>query len=248
MHPRDKILVALDVPELDKALQSVAELAPHVGGFKVGLELLTNEGAPRVVKAVQEKGGKVFFDGKFKDIPNTVAAASRAVAAMGVRMFNVHALGGLEMMRAAAKASAEGAAAAGVDKPISLAVTILTSMDVAALNQIGFNDVREQGDIQKVVVSLARLAKEAGLDGVVASPKEIVAIREACGPDFLIVTPGVRPAWAAAGDQKRVMTPHDAVVAGADFMVIGRPILKPPAEVGSPVDAVNKIIEEIKGA
>lgn len=248
MHPKDKILVALDVPELEKALRSVSQLAPYVGGFKVGLELLTSEGAPRVVKAVQEKGGKVFFDGKFKDIPNTVAAASRAVGAMGVRMFNVHALGGLEMMRAAATAAAEGAASAGVDRPISLAVTILTSMDVATLDQIGFKDVRGQGDIQNIVVSLARLAKEAGIDGVVASPKEITAIREACGTDFLIVTPGVRPAWAATGDQKRVMTPHDAVAAGADFMVIGRPILKPPAEVGSPVDAAKRIVEEIKGA
>lgn len=236
-------------------------LAPYVGYFKVGLELLTAEGAPQVVKAIQKVGGKIFYDGKFKDIPNTIAGAVRAVTRLDVQIFNVHCLGGPEMMKTARKTAEEEAALrggmGGVPRPLVLGVTILTSLDYDDLVEmrlapkLNIADAEELKQIQtdfikKLVQNLAYLAQEADLDGVVASPQEIQAIREYCQPEFLVVTPGVRPAWAAVGDQKRVMTPGEAIKAGADYLVIGKPITKPPPEIGSPVDAANKIAEEIE--
>ncbi len=245
MNLKDRIIVALDVPTLNEAEGLAGELGPKVGALKVGLELLTAEGAPRVVSALA-KYGRIFFDAKFKDIPNTVAGASRAVTRLGVWMFNVHCMGGLEMMKAAKLASVEEAKKLNITPPLVIGVTILTSMDVKTLNDIGLQGIKNADDLKKQVVRLALLAKDAGLDGVVASPQEIIDIRAACGKDFLIVTPGVRPTWAAKGDQKRVATPREAVENGAVFLVIGRPVTNPPKEVGTPADAVEKILDEIK--
>lgn len=245
MTAKNKILVALDVPTVDAATTLVRQLAPYVGGFKVGLELMTHVGAPQIVDAVRDAGGMLFYDGKFHDIPNTVAGAVKGTVRPGVGMLNVHCLGGPLMMRAAKEAAVAAAAAQKIPTPIVLGVTVLTSMDVAQLQAIGMSQVREGRDVVILVGHLALEAQKAGLDGVVASPHEAEMIRDLCGKDFIIVTPGVRPIWAAAGDQKRVMTPRDAIDAGADYVVIGRPITQPPKEIGLPVDAAKKINEEL---
>jgi len=261
MEAKDRIIVALDVDSLEKAVSLAKTLAPYVGCFKVGLELLTTEGAPQVVKAIKKVGGKIFYDGKFKDIPNTIAGAVRAVTRLDIQMFNVHCLGGPEMMRIARKTAQEEAALrggiGGIPRPLVLGVTILTSLDYKDLAEMELMEKLNIADpeeaktikadrIKQLVRNLAWLAQESGLDGVIASPQEIEAIREYCQPEFLVVTPGVRPAWAAVGDQKRVMTPGEAIKAGADYLVIGRPITKPSPEIGSPVDAAKKIAEEIE--
>jgi len=255
MEVKDRIIVALDVDSLDKAKSLVESLASYVGCFKIGLELLTAVGAPKVVKFVHSLGGQVFVDGKFNDIPNTVAGVSKVVAKMGVKMFNVHCLGGSAMMKAAKHAVEE--VCGNEKRPVILGVTLLTSLDHKDLAEMGIYDELniadpeekkqiEQDRIERLAVRhLAWLAQECGLDGVIASPKEIEAIRNYCQPGFLVVTPGVRPLWAAAGDQKRTMTPAEAVKAGATALVIGRPITKPPAEIGTPADAAKKIAEEI---
>lgn len=245
MRPADRIFVALDVSNLPAAETLAEQLAPHIGGFKIGLELLTAVGAPAIMERLRTHGRPIFFDGKFKDIPNTVAGASKAVAQLGVAMFNVHALGGVPMMQAAVAAASEGAKTAGCPRPKVLAVTILTSFTPEILAAVGFEHVRTPDDLQRLVVVLAKRAHEAGCDGVVASPHEIAAIRAACGKDFLIVTPGVRPTWAAVGDQKRVMTPREAIAAGADYIVIGRPITNPPKEIGDSTAAAQRISEEL---
>lgn len=247
MQVAERILVALDVPTLKQAEVLVDRLGPSVGGFKVGLELLTSAGAPAVVQQLRGSGRPLFFDGKFKDIPNTVAGAAKAVAQLGVAMFNVHALGGVPMMQAAVRAAEEGAAAAGWSRPKVLAVTVLTSLTPELLGAVGFEGIRTGDALQQLVVLLARRAQEAGCDGVVASPQEIGAIRRACGKNLLIVTPGVRPAWATTGDQQRFTTPREAVAAGADYLVIGRPITAPPPEVGDPVTAAQRIAKELAG-
>ena len=205
------VFVALDVPDESSALDLSRRLQPHVGGFKIGLELFTSCG-PRVVEAVGAPD--VFLDLKFHDIPNTVAGCSRAAAKMGVKIFNVHCLGGSTMMRAAADAAREENSAAKI-----IGVTILTTHDAADLRELGLSETPDAG-----VLRLAELAQKSGLDGVVCSPLEIEKIRAACGDDFLIVTPGVRPANAELGDQKRVLTPQAALDAGADWLVVGRPI------------------------
>jgi len=209
---QNPVFAALDVPDLPKSLAIARAVASHIGGLKVGLEFLTALG-PGAVKDVASLGLPVFADTKFHDIPNTVAGASRAIAALGVAMFNVHASGGVAMMRAAKEA------AASADPKVKvIAVTVLTSMDDSDLAAVGQPAAADQ------VVRLARLAQSAGLDGVVCSPQEIAAVRAACGPKFLIVTPGIRPAGAELADQRRVATPEMALKAGADVLVIGRPI------------------------
>jgi orotidine-5'-phosphate decarboxylase len=230
---RQKIIFALDVETLDEAERWADRLAAHVGMFKVGKQLFTACG-PAVVRAIREAGGAVFLDLKYHDIPNTVAMASLEAARLGTRLFNLHALGGREMMAQAAAALKKECP--GPDRPRLLAVTILTSSTEATLCEVGIDL-----PVPEMVVRLARLAKEAGIDGVVASPLEVGLIREACGPDFLIVTPGVRPTFAAANDQKRIMTPAEAVRAGADYLVIGRPIAAAP----DPVAAAQAIVDEI---
>lgn len=230
---RKKIIFALDVHGLDDIDRWAEALAGKVGMFKVGKELFTSRG-PAAVKAVQRHGGQVFLDLKYHDIPNTVASAMLEAARLGVQLANLHALGGAEMMETAVAAVQKEFNAA--ERPRLLAVTILTSSTALTLQQVGI-----EHSVQDMVVRLARLAKASGMDGVVASPLEIGLIREACGPDFLIVTPGVRPTFAAADDQKRIMTPAEAVSSGADYLVIGRPI----AKAADPVQAAECIAAEI---
>ncbi len=215
----DQIIVALDVPTREEALSIVEELGAKVGAYKIGMQLY-NACGPEILQAVKERNGRVFLDLKFHDIPNTVASAARVAANLDVFMFNVHASGGSAMMKAAAKALQEEAAKQGKKRPLLIAVTVLTSMSEEELqDEIGVSRA-----MAEQVAALAKLTKESGLDGVVASPREIKIIREVCGEDFLIVTPGIRPADAAADDQKRIKTPRDAVGDGADYLVIGRPI------------------------
>ncbi len=228
-----KIIFALDVKGVDEIDRWAGLLSAKVGMFKVGKELFTSCG-PEAVKTVQRHGGQVFLDLKYHDIPNTVAQAMVAAAGLGVQLANLHALGGAEMMETAASAVRKGFSDA--ERPRLLAVTILTSSTAETLRQVGIEHA-----VPDMVVRLARLAQQSGMDGVVASPLEIGLIREACGPDFLIVTPGVRPSFAAVDDQKRIMTPSDAVQAGADYLVIGRPI----AKAADPADAARLIADEI---
>jgi orotidine-5'-phosphate decarboxylase len=229
---RSKILFALDVNGLEEIDRFAGLLSGKVGMFKVGKELFTSCG-PEAVRTAQRHGGQVFLDLKYHDIPNTVAKAILEAARLGVQLANLHALGGAEMMESAATAVRKEF---GDDRPRLLAVTILTSSTAETLRGVGIDH-----PVQEMVVRLARLAQNAGMDGVVASPLEIGLIRAACGPDFLIVTPGVRPTFAAADDQKRIMTPAEAVAAGADYLVIGRPI----ARAEDPAAAADLIANEI---
>jgi orotidine-5'-phosphate decarboxylase len=212
------IIVALDVDSRADALNLAAKLRGSVGAFKIGKQLFTAEG-PAIVRTLAEHGDRVFLDLKFHDIPNTVAGAVRSAAKTGAWMVNVHASGGRAMMRAAAEAAAESTSGRAT-RPLVMGVTVLTSLDQAALDEIGTTrSVLDQ------VVHLARLAQEAGLDGVVASPHEVRAIRTACGDRFLTVIPGIRPSsQAGRDDQARTMGPAEAIEAGASYLVIGRPI------------------------
>ena len=235
---RKRLIFALDVDELAQAQRWVRELRGHVGVFKVGKQLFTRCG-PEVVTMIRNEGGEVFLDLKYHDIPNTVAMAGIEACRLGVKMFNVHALGGREMMSATAMKAEESCRAAGIPAPLLLAVTILTSSTDATLREIGI-----ERPVAEMVPRLARLAQEAGCGGVVASPLEVRLIRAACGPEFKIVTPGVRPAFAASDDQKRIMTPGQAISAGADYLVIGRPISAAP----QPLRAAQLILDEIAAA
>lgn len=236
MDAKERLIVALDVPEKQKALDLVALLHDCCGMFKVGLEPFCNYG-PGLVEEIQRLGGKVFLDLKFHDIPRTVAQAGLAAARLGVAMFNVHIAGGREMMRAVVR---EVQAENPDQVPKLLGVTVLTSLGAEELHdELGI----DKKPLEQVVF-WAELAKECGLSGVVASPREITAIRERCGRDFLIVTPGIRPLWAAAGDQKRISTPCEAIRAGADYIVVGRPIL----QAEDPRQAAQKIIREMEEA
>jgi orotidine-5'-phosphate decarboxylase len=215
----NRILVALDVDSTQKAIGLADTLRGAVAGFKIGKQLFTAEG-PLIVRTLADRGEKVFLDLKFHDIPNTVAGAIASSVSTGAWMVNVHASGGGRMMRAAAESASVTADRQRRPRPLVIAVTVLTSLDAGQLSEIGVT--RSMLD---QVVALARLAQDSGLDGVVASPHEIQAIRAACGPDFLIVTPGIRPAIAAGSDdQARTMGPAEAVALGASFLVIGRPI------------------------
>lgn len=236
----NKIIVALDVPTSTEALALADELVSEVGMFKVGLELLTSAGV-EIVRRAAERGLPVFFDEKFHDIPNTVAQASRAVVRLGASMYTVHATGGCKMMEASLEACRDEAHKLGVQRPLILAVTVLTSIDQGAMNR----ELGVSGDVRDAVVALATRAADAGLDGVIASPEEVAILRKSLPRDMLIVTPGVRPTWAVTDDQKRVMTPADAVRAGATHVVIGRPITRPPSQVGSPLEAARLINREL---
>jgi orotidine-5'-phosphate decarboxylase len=215
----DQLLVALDVETRPQAEGLADALRGAVGGYKIGSRLFTSEG-PDMVRALTSRGDRVFLDLKFHDIPNTVATAVTAATQLGVWMVNVHASGGTTMMRAAADAAREAAAAKGITAPLVIAVTVLTSMNQAALAETGI-----VVDLMDQVLRLAELTKEAGLDGVVASPRETAAIRERCGRDFVIVTPGIRGAGDAKDDQQRTMSPAEAIAAGASYLVVGRPII-----------------------
>jgi orotidine-5'-phosphate decarboxylase len=244
---RQKLILALDFPSLDPALELAQTLSKVVGIFKINIHLFTAEG-PSAVGKLNQLGPGIFLDLKFHDIPNTVkGAVTSAFRLPGVQLLDVHALGGLEMMRAATKAREE-AKGSRLDLPKLLAITILTSMDSAALRAVGIT-----GPASRRVVQLARLAQKAGMDGVVASPQEVRAIRRACGKGFLIVVPGIRPivGGGSAGkrkgrtdDQARVATPAEAIRAGADYLVVGRPITGAP----DPEAAAHAILEEISSA
>jgi len=230
---REKIIFALDTGEFAHVQYWAETLADKVGMFKIGKQLFTACG-PAAVRMIQKFGGEVFLDLKFHDIPNTVSMATVEAARMGVKLVNLHALGGYEMM--ATTVEALDREFKGGERAKVLAVTILTSSTEETLRDVGIEYA-----IPEMVVRLAQLAKKAGIDGVVASPREIPLIREACGSDFLIVTPGVRPSFAALNDQKRVMTPAEAVRAGSDYLVIGRPIGDAP----DPAAAAGMILDEI---
>lgn len=233
MSDSSPVFVALDTPDLSRALEIANAVKPYAGGLKIGLEFLTAQG-PAGIRKIVETGMPVFADTKFHDIPNTVAAAAREIAKFGVAIFNIHASGGEAMMKAAVEA-----AATANPRPKIIGVTVLTSMGDDDLETVG-----QSAPAEAQVSRLAKLAKASGLDGVVCSPREIALVRKACGSDFLIVTPGVRPAGASLGDQRRVMTPAEAVKAGANILVIGRPITAAP----DPAAAARAIADEIAGA
>ncbi len=233
---KEKIIVALDVPTAAEAREIVAELKESVGAFKIGLQLFTAEGAGFVRELVSQNV-RIFLDLKFHDIPNTVVSASIEAARLGVWMFNLHALGGSEMMWKTFDQVSETCEKENLARPKIIAVTVLTSSNAEVLHEVGI-----RREVEPEVLTLAQLASKCDLDGVVASPREIRLIRENVeNKDFLIVTPGVRPSFATSDDQKRVMTASEAVRLGADFLVIGRPILR--AE--NRLEAVEKIISEI---
>ncbi|MBD3360149.1 MAG: orotidine-5'-phosphate decarboxylase [Candidatus Buchananbacteria bacterium] len=231
---KGRIIVALDVFSLAEADHLVEQLSPYVGLFKVGLQLITAEGAPRIVDFIHQRKSRVFFDGKFCDIPNTIGKASKAVSELKACMFNVHASCGVAAMKAAV---------ANRGWSQVLAVTVLTSLEENEANLIFGQPSKAK------VIQMAQWAKMAGVQGIICSPKELMLLKarpELIDLDF--VTPGIRPEWAAKGDQARVTTPFKAVKAGVEYMVIGRPITQPPKEIGSPVEAAQKIIEEIQTA
>ena len=232
----EKLIVALDVPNIREAEKLVKLLSPLVAVFKVGKELFTASG-PSVIEMVHANGSKVFLDLKFHDIPNTVGSACEAAVRHKVFMMNVHASGGTSMMIQAVQSVHKTAEELKIKPPYVLGVTVLTSMKENDLKEIG---IRKK--LEKQVVDLASLAKNSGLDGVVASAHEIKLIRKGTGNDFLIVTPGVRPVWAGHGDQKRVMTPKEAIENGANFIVVGRPI----TQHASPLEAAEKVLKEIE--
>lgn len=237
MQAKDRIILALDVDTEKEALALVETLYDRVGAFKVGMQLFNSVG-PGIVQKINQLGGRVFVDLKFHDIPNTAAAAGRVMTRLDAFMYNVHIAGGREMMTAVVKSTAEEANRLGVNPPAVLGVTVLTSISSTQLRE----EMKVDKKVEELVVEWAVMAQECGLSGVVASPQETALIREACGPDFLIVTPGIRPAWSAAGDQKRITTPREALDKGADYMVIGRPI----RQAADPREAAARIIEELE--
>jgi len=234
----DKLLVALDVESGERAMQLVTALRGLAGGFKIGNRLFTSDG-PALVRRIADSGARVFLDLKYHDIPNTVEQAVEAAVGTGAWMINVHASGGSAMMQAAARAARDTSAKLGRPAPLMIGVTVLTSMDQDALHAVGVDrPVLDQ------VVALARMTQEAGLQGVVASPQETRAIRQACGPDFQIVTPGIRGASAGTDkqDQSRTMGPAEAIRAGASYIVVGRPIIA----AADPRGAAAAIVDELR--
>jgi orotidine-5'-phosphate decarboxylase len=235
---RNRLVFALDVASLREAERLVKLLVKDVGLFKIGKQLFLHAGPP-VVRMVRDRGGEVFLDLKFHDIPRTVAKAAAEATRMGTRMFTLHASGSLAMMKQSVSEVNRVCRNEGLRRPRILAVTVLTSLTRDDLRRVGV-----QAGVEHQVVRLARLAREASMDGVVASPLEVAKIRKECGRGFLIVTPGVRPATAGWDDQKRVLTPADAIRAGADYLVVGKPIRDAP----DPRAAAREIVAEIEEA
>lgn len=232
----DRLIVALDVSTMDAMKSIVSSLGDSVSFYKVGMELFYAEG-DQTVRYLQDQGKHVFLDLKLHDIPNTVAHGVSSLTRLGANLITIHGQGGPIMMKAAAQAARESAEQLGIERPKLLAITVLTSFDDEAWTSIG-----GQLPISDQVIRLAKLAKESGMDGVVCSALEAKMIREACGPDFLIVTPGIRPSFAATNDQKRIATPASALADGASRLVIGRPI----TQAANPQEAVRLIIEEME--
>lgn len=235
MNAKGQLIFPLDTGDLSEARRWVKLLRPYISIFKVGKELFTSAG-PESVKTVRDSGGEVFLDLKYHDIPHTVAQATSAATHLGVLMLNLHAFGGREMLQAGARAAEQTSARMRIRRPRVLAVTVLTSLGSDDLHQLGI-----RRSVAHLVEGLGRMAKDCGLDGVVCSPEEIPIIRKACGRNFLIISPGVRPKGFGRDDHKRVLTPQEAIGAGADYLIIGRPIREAP----DPGAAAAKILEEI---
>lgn len=232
---KEKIVLALDVETLEEAKKLVDELSPYVGTFKVGLQLYTGFGN-EIIDYIKSKNSNFFLDVKLMDIPNTVKKASENIVLRGANFYNVHALGGLEMMKQSKEGAYKAAEKLGKKPPLILAVTVLTSISQEVLD----NEIKVNTQVRKLAINLAKLAKEAGLDGVVASVHELRAIKEACGEDFKVLCPGIRPLWSLKDDQKRIATPAQALKDGADFLVIGRAV----TAAEDRVEAMKKIYEE----
>jgi orotidine-5'-phosphate decarboxylase len=237
LKPSERILCALDTIDIEQACALAEALGPHVGGVKLGLEFFGANG-PQGFKEVSKAHQNIFLDLKLHDIPNTVVKAVHSLMPLRPRIMTIHTAGGSAMMAAAANAATQAAADEGCDRPIIVGVTILTSLDDTDLDAVGY-----QNKVSNQVLRMALLAKESGLDGVVCSPLEIKLIKDACGADFKLVVPGIRPSGSAKGDQKRIMTPKEAVDLGADFLVIGRPI----TQADDPAAAAQAIADEING-
>lgn len=232
---KEKIVLALDVETLEEAKKLVDELNPYVGTFKVGLQLYTGFGN-EIIDYIKSKNSNFFLDVKLMDIPNTVKKASENIVLRGANFYNVHALGGLEMMKQSKEGAYKAAEKLGKKPPLILAVTVLTSISQEVLD----NEIKVNTQVRELAINLAKLAKEAGLDGVVASVHELRAIKEACGEDFKVLCPGIRPLWSLKDDQKRIATPAQALKDGADFLVIGRAV----TAAADRVEAMKKIYEE----
>jgi orotidine-5'-phosphate decarboxylase len=235
MKPEERIIVALDVPDEQSAIALVDQL-PQVGFWKVGLELFTSTG-PRILELLKSRNKRIFLDLKFDDIPNTVAGACRSAARYGVDLLTIHTTCGRDALKAATQAAQSGAAQVGVKPPKLIAITLLTSISA---RQLAF-DLKIPLELPEYILEMALLAKETGVDGAVCSPQEVAQLRDTCGNDFLLVCPGVRPIWADMGDQKRSLTPAQAMQAGADYLVIGRPI----TAASDPGVAWQRISEEL---
>ena len=218
MKVEQRIIVPLDVSDVESAIALLDQL-PQVVWWKVGLELFTSTG-PTILEVLKSRQKRIFLDLKFHDIPNTVAGACRSAASYGVDLLTIHAASGMEALKSATEAAQQGAAQAGVKPPKLIAITLLTSISA---KQLAF-DLKIPLELPEYALEMALLAQKAGLDGAVCSPQEVAQLRQTCGDDFLLVCPGVRPTWADKGDQKRSLTPAQAIKAGADYLVIGRPI------------------------
>lgn len=235
---RKKLVLALDVEDIEVAKKLVDELSPYIGTFKVGLQLFCGYGL-EIVNYIKEKNSDFFLDVKLHDIPNTVEKASFNVIKNGANFFNVHATGGIEMMKAAKKGAIAAAEKYSKKKPLVLAVTVLTSINQETLS----NELSNNKTVEDFVIQLAKNARAAGLDGVVASAKELKAIKNELGDDFIVLTPGIRPAWSATNDQQRIATPSSAIKDGADYIVLGRAVTASDDKI----EAMKKIYEEIQG-
>ena len=236
MEAKDRLIVALDVMDRKRCFDLIDTLSEEVEVFKVGIAPFTAFGQD-ILDKIEEKGKKVFLDLKVHDIPNTVRNAASAAAGKNVLMMNFHCIGGTEMMKKAREGAEEGAKQNGKERPLLLGVTVLTSMSETEMREIGL-----EGSVESKVIEFAERAKSAGLDGVVASAKETKIIKKELGDDFIVVTPGIRPEWAATQDQKRIVTPKQAIMDGSDYIVVGRPIIA--AE--DPLEAAKKVLEEMK--
>jgi orotidine-5'-phosphate decarboxylase len=239
IQARDRLILAVDTSSIDEARHYLDELHEHVGVFKIGLQLFTRYG-PEILTLFQSANARIFLDCKFLDIPNTVAKACEEATAHGVQMFTIHASGGTAMLKAASDAVNSKAASMGVKPPVVLAVTVLTSISASMLA----NELNVGGGVEEHVLRLAKQCKDNGITGLVASPEEVVALRQAVGKEMVIVTPGVRPLWSDPGDQSRFTTPGQAIKNGSDYLVVGRPITK----AKDPKEAALKVIAEIQEA
>jgi orotidine-5'-phosphate decarboxylase len=234
---KERLIIALDISERDKLQTVLKKISGSVSWVKVGMELFYREG-PQIIREIKDQGFKIFLDLKMHDIPNTVERAAANLATLGVEMFNMHAAGGCDMMSRAAASAAESAKKNGLNPPLLLGVTVLTSISPEVWRQ----EIRGNLEVADHVLHFASLVKRAGLNGVVCSPEEVTRVKATCGSAFLTVVPGIRPAWAAVGDQKRFTTPAQALAAGADYLVVGRPVLAAP----DPKAAVERILEEME--